>query len=379
MDDPIDELGDLDVVPDDQLRLMFLCCHPALAPDVAGVADPAAPRRSRDRRGGRARSSCPRPPWPSAWCGRSARSATTASRTASRRPSSWPSACGPSWAAIYLIFNEGHTAFSGDDLVRTELAAEAIRLGRVLVDLLPDEPEAGRVARAHAPHTRGATARVAPDGSLVRLADQDRSRWDRTAIAEGHAIVRACLRRNEPGAYQVQAAIAAVHADATTAPATEWRQIVALYDQLYALRPDDGRLVEPLGRRGRARRPAGRSRRARPPCSSTATTSCTRTRAELHARLGQWGGTPRGVRPGAGAGDQRDRAAVPPRASHRPRPALTRRAGCPGPGGLGSTRRSSSGGVDRAVGVRGQGAGAARVAPRGSTPWPTPRPPPRPS
>jgi RNA polymerase sigma-70 factor (ECF subfamily) len=108
----------------------------------------------------------------------------------------------------------------------------------VLVELMPDEPEAlGLLALMLLTDARR-PARTAADGSMVRLADQDRSRWHRALIAEGHDLVRACLRRNQPGPFQIQAAIAAVHADAPTAAATDWSQIVALYDQLYACRPD---------------------------------------------------------------------------------------------------------------------------------------------
>jgi RNA polymerase sigma-70 factor (ECF subfamily) len=140
-------------------------------------------------------------------------------------------------AAIYLIDTEGHTATSGLSLTRTDLSTEAIRLGRTLVELMPDEPEAiGLLALMLLTESRR-PARSNADGTMVRLADQDRSRWDRTLIAEGHALVRACLRRNQPGPFQIQAAIAAVHADAAAAEATDWSQIVALYDQLYAARP----------------------------------------------------------------------------------------------------------------------------------------------
>jgi RNA polymerase sigma-70 factor (ECF subfamily) len=141
-------------------------------------------------------------------------------------------------AAIYLIYTEGHTSTAGEGLTRVDLSTEAIRLARVLVDLMPDEPEAvGLLALLLLTEARR-DARVDASGSMVRLADQDRSQWDRELIAEGHRLVRGCLRRNLPGPYQIQAAIAAVHADAPTAAATDWSQIVTLYDQLYALRPN---------------------------------------------------------------------------------------------------------------------------------------------
>jgi RNA polymerase sigma-70 factor, ECF subfamily len=140
-------------------------------------------------------------------------------------------------AVVYLIFNEGYTASSGDRLVREELCAEAIRLGRLLAGLMPDEPEVmGLLALMLLTDARR-PARTAADGAIVLLADQDRTRWDRAMIAEGQAIVRQCLRRNQPGPYQIQAAIGAVHSDATDAAATDWRQIVQLYDQLLAVAP----------------------------------------------------------------------------------------------------------------------------------------------
>jgi RNA polymerase sigma-70 factor (ECF subfamily) len=140
-------------------------------------------------------------------------------------------------AVVYLVFNEGYTATSGDALIRQELCEEAIRLARVLVELMPDEAEAkGLLALCLLAEARR-PGRTSSDGSLVRLADQDRSLWNRDLIAEGHALVRACLRQNMPGPYQIQAAIAAVHTDAATADSTQWSQIVALYDQLLAYLP----------------------------------------------------------------------------------------------------------------------------------------------
>ncbi|WP_344981375.1 RNA polymerase sigma factor [Streptosporangium fragile] len=140
-------------------------------------------------------------------------------------------------AVVYLVFNEGYAASSGDRLVREDLCAEAIRLGRLLTELMPDEPEAmGLLALMLFTESRRA-ARTGPDGDLVLLADQDRGRWDRELIAEGRSLLRACLRRDRPGPYQLQAAINAVHSDAPDAAATDWRQIVRLYDHLLALTP----------------------------------------------------------------------------------------------------------------------------------------------
>jgi RNA polymerase sigma-70 factor (ECF subfamily) len=140
-------------------------------------------------------------------------------------------------AVVYLIFNEGYTASSGDRLMRADLCAEAIRLGRLLAELMPDEPEVlGLLALMLLVESRRA-ARTTADGALVLLADQDRERWDRNLVAEGQALVRRCLRRNRPGPYQIQAAINAVHSEAVTAAATDWWQIVRLYDQLLAFTP----------------------------------------------------------------------------------------------------------------------------------------------
>lgn len=141
-------------------------------------------------------------------------------------------------AVLYLIFNEGYTASSGAELTRGELCAEAIRLTRVLRELMPDEPEVqGLLALMLLIESRRGS-RTTPDGELVLLADQDRSRWDAALIAEGQAIVRECLSRKQPGPYQIQAAINAVHSDARTAADTDWRQVVQLYDQLLAISPN---------------------------------------------------------------------------------------------------------------------------------------------
>jgi RNA polymerase sigma-70 factor (ECF subfamily) len=139
---------------------------------------------------------------------------------------------------VYLIFNEGYTASTGDQLLREELCTEAIRLGRLLADLMPDEPEVvGLLALMLLIDSRR-RARTNSDGDLVLLTDQDRTLWDRVLIEEGQSMVRACLRRNRPGPYQIQAAINAVHSDAHTAADTEWPQILHLYDELLNLTPN---------------------------------------------------------------------------------------------------------------------------------------------
>jgi RNA polymerase sigma-70 factor (ECF subfamily) len=140
-------------------------------------------------------------------------------------------------AVVYLIFNEGYAASSGDRLVREELCTEAIRLGRLLLQLMPDEPEVmGLLALMLLIDSRRAT-RTTSDGDLVLLSDQDRSLWDRDLIAEGQAIVRRCLERHRPGPYQIQAAINAVHSIASDAADTDWWQILQLYNQLLTLTP----------------------------------------------------------------------------------------------------------------------------------------------
>jgi RNA polymerase sigma-70 factor, ECF subfamily len=140
-------------------------------------------------------------------------------------------------AVVYLVFTEGHLPGSGEHGIREDLCAEAIRLGRVLRELMPDEPEvAGLLALMLLTDARR-PARVDAGGALVTLDRQDRTLWDRDLIAEGHALVRECLRRNRPGHYQLLAAVNAVHTDAPTAAGTDWSQVLALYDQLAVVTP----------------------------------------------------------------------------------------------------------------------------------------------
>jgi RNA polymerase sigma-70 factor, ECF subfamily len=218
-------------VQDDRLRLVFTCCHPALSTEaqvaltlrlLGGLSTDEVARAFL----------VPEPTMAKRLV--RAKHKIKAARIPYRVPEEdeLPDRLGPVLAVVYLIYNAGLSRPA-----EPGLCSEAIRLARILATLMPDEPEvAGLLALLLLTESRRAS-RTRPDGSLVLLGEQDRTRWDRGLIQEGQAIIRRCLRRNQPGAYQLQAAINAVHADAPTVEQTDWPQIVALYDQLLAVVP----------------------------------------------------------------------------------------------------------------------------------------------
>ena len=230
------EEHDVSPIADDRLRLIFTCCHPALPIEaqvgltlrtLGGLTTPEI-----------ARAFLVPEPTLAQRLVRAKKKIRDAGIPYRVPPDHLlPERLDAVLRVIYLVFNEGYAASSGDAIVRRELCGEAIRLGRVLVELMPDEPEVLGLLALMLLHDARREARVGPDGAIVLLEAQDRGRWDRGRIAEGSTLVERALRMRRPGPYQLQAAIAAVHDEAGVSDETDWAQIALLYDALLALDP----------------------------------------------------------------------------------------------------------------------------------------------